>query len=82
MATIVDNNLKEEIIKTLIWFDTFSYPLTSFEIYKYLNYKTSYPEVVLALEDLSDKIVFNNGFFFLRNREALVTERLKKFNYL
>jgi len=81
MATIVDNNLKEEIIKTLIWFDTFSYPLTSFEIYKYLNYKTSYPEVVLALEDLSDKIVFNNGFFFLRNREALVTERLKKFNY-
>jgi hypothetical protein len=82
MDTSVDNNLKQEIIKTLVWFDTFSYPLTAFEIYKYLNYKTSYSEVVLALEELSDKIVSSDGFFFLRGREALITERFKKFNYL
>ena len=82
MDTSVDNNLKQEIIKTLVWFDTFSYPLTAFEIYKYLNYKTSYSEVVLALEELSDKIVSSDGFFFLRGQEALITERFKKFNYL
>ncbi len=82
MDISVDNNLKQEIIKTITWFDTFSYPLTAFEIYKYLNYKTSYLEVVLALKELSDKIVLSDGFFFLCGREILINERFKKFNYL
>ena len=81
MENFVDKNLTKEILKTITWFDLFSYPLTSWEIYKYLNIKANYSDITLSLQSLSDRIDFKNGFFFLSGRKNIVTERFKKYNY-
>ncbi len=81
MESLNNNNLQSQILRTITWFDLFSQPLTAWEIYKYLNYPTSYNNVVSSLETLSDKISFKDGFFFLSGRENIITERFKKYNY-
>ncbi len=81
MENLKDNNLQSQILRTITWFDLFSQPLTAWEVYKYLNYPTSYTNVISSLETLSDKISFKEGFFFLIGRENIITERFKKYNY-
>jgi hypothetical protein len=81
MENLINNNLQSQILRTIVWFDLFSQPLTAWEIYKYLNYPTSYNNVISALETLSDKIGFKDGFFFLIGRENIITERFRKYNY-
>jgi hypothetical protein len=81
MENLTNNNLRAQILKTITWFDLFSQPLTSWEIYKYLNYPASYNDIILSLENLSDKISFKDGFFFLIGRENIITDRFKKYNY-
>jgi len=48
MENLNDNNLQSQILRTIVWFDLFSQPLTAWEIYKYLNYPTSYNKVSKA----------------------------------
>ncbi len=76
-----NKNLKEEILKTMIWFDLFSHPLTTYEIFKYLNLPSSLSEIIKALNELADKIKNKNGFYYLNNRENIVDERFKRLNY-
>lgn len=76
-----NKNLKAEIFKTMIWFDLFSHPLTVYEIFKYVNYPCKLNDIIIELENLSDKIKYKNGFYYLAGREEIVEERFRRLNY-
>ena len=64
--------LEEDILRTIAWFSIFEYPMTSFEVWKWMlepkeNYKLE--DVVLALSRskiLSQNLVQEDGVFYLR----------------
>ncbi len=77
------NVLKKEILLTLAYFDIFSYPLSSFQILKFLKIKSTYSDILDVLEDLKkeNKISEYSSFWFLQGKDNLSSERFKKFNY-
>ncbi|MDD3711104.1 MAG: hypothetical protein PHP37_00655 [Patescibacteria group bacterium] len=81
MENIKNKNLRTEILKTITWFDLFSHPLTIFEIFKYINYSCKLNDVIVELENFSDKIKNKNGLYYLSGREDIIEERFKRFNY-
>lgn len=70
--------LEKEIVKIIVYFDLFNYPLSALEIWQYLPKKYSYLELCLTLNHL-DKISCQQGLYFLPGREALID--LKKVRY-
>jgi hypothetical protein len=73
--------LKDEIIKTVIWFSLFRQVLTSYEIYKFVKVPASYSEILDSLEDLKHEIREEKGFFYLKSDFNIINDRFKKFNY-
>lgn len=79
------NELKQAILKTIIYFDIFNYPLTLMEIWKWL-YK---PDKAYSLSDIMEELDNNkgaeiemeSGFYFLKNRREIVETRLKRYGY-
>lgn len=81
--------LTKNILATVTYYDVLSMPLSAFEIWKHLiaheRDQTSYDRPctlgavwkILGSESLSSKIGEKDGFYFLRGREALVTERIR-----
>ncbi len=83
--------LQKNILATIAYYDGMDYPLTAFEIWKYLiNFnpqpKTYNPQpfsladVIKELDDYSIKrfIEKDHGFYFLRGRRELVDQRIKR----
>lgn len=85
--TIMPEKLKKSILQTLAYFDIFSYPLTSEEIYRWLwcyNKNTDYTDLgidytdfLMGLERLKEVSWFGykNGYYFLSGREEIVDSR-------
>lgn len=74
------NDLEEEILKTLLYFDIFDYPLTSGEILQFLRIKKTSPhEIDDCLKILIDrKHVFQFGnFYSLHPDEQNISRRVK-----
>jgi predicted nucleotidyltransferase len=85
------NYLDKSILKTIIYWDIFDWPLSDFEIYRYLinpqriDYTAS-PNVsmgeirrCLQSEELSKYIVQTSGFWHLKQRDPnIVKERIRK----
>lgn len=74
------NDLEEEILKTLLYFDIFDYPLTSGEILQFLRIKKTSPhEINDCLKILIDrKHVFQFGnFYSLHPDEQNISRRVK-----
>jgi len=69
------SNLEKSILKTLIYFDTKNYPLTSMELADFLFcYRLkNFEELILVLEKLEQAGVIEekNGYYFLSGREGL-----------
>ena len=88
IVKIMSDNLAKCVLDTIIYYDVMDYPLTSFEVWKYLIEKNDGAEVekyslaeidkVLADELLNRKVEEYKGFFFLRGRKSLVEARLEK----
>jgi len=84
----MDNHLVKQILSTVAYYDVMDYPMTNFEIWKYLvrinNAEKinliSFWEVTMALENeaLKKIITEKNGFHFLKGREKLVELRIKR----
>ncbi len=76
---IKQEELSRSILYTIIYFDIFDYPLTSYEIWKWLyNYKCELKELVFCLEDneyLKRYTENKNGFYFLKGRKNLLNIR-------
>jgi len=75
--------LKEAVLKTLLFFDIFNYPLTVLEIHRFLftPYKFSFQEVWQVLEELlkEGKLSQKNNFFYPKGQEINVLLRLKRY---
>lgn len=86
----MDGSLSKNILATIAYCDALDYPLTSFEIWKYLmriDYyeEKSFSETVtlsditeeLGKENLRKFIEESGGFYFLKGKSELVEKRIK-----
>ncbi|MCK9378941.1 MAG: hypothetical protein M0P97_02240, partial [Candidatus Moranbacteria bacterium] len=85
------NQVSRNILATLCYYDCLNYPLTSFEIWKYLIHadycnigddasdSISLAEIVEQAEDeeLRRVVDLDRGFYFLKGRKGLVDRRLR-----
>lgn len=84
MKQYKDNNkeLKEAITEVIAFFDKFDFPLTSFEVWRYLKVKVEYIDVVCLLTDEEIQGIGSmNGFYFKIGRVATVETRMRRYNY-
>ena len=77
-----NNNINKAIIKTLAFFDLFDYPLTPWEVYKFLYKKPAkYFDVIIALSNLvqNKKIETKNSFYFLPGKTEIYNVRKERY---
>ncbi|EKE19239.1 MAG: hypothetical protein ACD_9C00074G0006 [uncultured bacterium] len=85
----MSSKLNKNILATIIYYDGLNYPLTVFEIWKYLMrtdyyaqsnevFKISLSQIVSQLQDsnLTKYVDHHNGFYFLKGRNDLVARRI------
>ena len=75
-----DNILKKAIIKTIVFFDLFDYPLTAPELWQYLwlpggGGNITEADIVPALADLAGIVEMRNGFYFPTGRQEIIDKR-------
>lgn len=76
-------SIEESILFTISYFDVFEYPLTSFEVWRYLfGFRTELDQIILTMDELirQGKIEMKNGFYFLPERSNLVDKRQDKYD--
>jgi len=82
-------NLQKNILSTIAYYDAMDYPMTSFEVWKYLTVisneadqmeEVNLADVIKELESGNLKKVIEEyrGFYFLKGRKDLVEKRLEK----
>ncbi len=80
--------LEKAIVSTLAYFDIFDYPLTNFEIWKWLYFESPPDRAVTlfdvreALENseyLKKRVSTRSGFYFFRNRDVCIAVRRKRY---
>lgn len=78
-----ENNLERIVLNPIIFLDLFDYPVTSFEVWHYLNKKQIFTDVIDILDRLVQKNILSikNGFYFLVGREVIIDTRLRRYNY-
>jgi hypothetical protein len=83
MSVNSNTNLDRAIVSTIAFFDIFSYPLSAFEVFKYLQKNCSYFQVVLVLQSLEERNVVSskNSFYCLKGKENNFNIRQKRYNY-
>ena len=79
------SSTESSVLKTLVYFDIFDYPLTLVEIWRYLYQvpEISLLEVQKVLENsenLKKFIETRKGFYFLKGRSDLINIRLERYN--
>src|SRR3972149_3392405 len=79
------STLEQTILRTIVYFDLFSYPLTELEIWKWQLHDRNYEsgimnqgyrlaeivETIEKSEALKNVLDFNNGFYYLKGRGEL-----------
>ena len=73
------SELDKAIIKIIIYFDMFDYPLSALEIWQYLPQKYTYQNLCLALANLQN-IACTHGLYSLENREGIVITKQVRYN--
>lgn len=79
--------LEHAILSTLAYYDGFSFPLTAFEIWKWLHLDThgtlpSYGDIQRLLNEsavLSEKLERRDGMYFLRGRGEIIDTRKERY---
>lgn len=71
------DSLLEAIIKTLCYFQVFSYPLTPSELYKYLHFhkKITFQDLIGTVEENPDVFERREGYIVLRGDYKLIETR-------
>ncbi|MDO8505479.1 MAG: hypothetical protein Q7S48_02805 [bacterium] len=76
------SSLDRAILEAIVYFDLFSYPLTTVEVWHNLSIKVPYREVhkVLAQSPyLKTKVQCRQGMWYLRGRDECIFERQKRY---
>jgi len=75
--------IEEEILKIIIFYDIFSFPLTIFEIKKLLPASKTLSELEPTLNSgfINTRLEKKNGFYFLKGREEIIHSRNRRHNY-
>lgn len=93
MDTVKNENSKiieEAIVRAIAFFDLFDYPLTSWQVWKYICVKCGFEDVLDALNNLRGStpgvgveplIYKKQGFYFLSGREEIIKTRSRRYNY-
>ncbi len=78
-----NTNLDKAIVSTIAFFDIFSYPLSAFEVWKYLQKDTSYLQVILTLKVLEENNIISQkySFYCLKGEEDNFYIRQRRYNY-
>ncbi len=74
------DQLKEAIVRTVAYFDMFDFPLTGYEVWQWLDVTSQLDEVIAELTSGIEQLGKANGFYFLRGREEIIGERLRRYN--
>jgi hypothetical protein len=80
------NNLSElqlALIKIVVFFDMFSYPLTAYELWRYLGVGAEFKEVFAEAQGLIALgfLAGEQGFYFLPGQNQLVATRKQRYHY-
>jgi len=76
-----EGELPELLIKVLVFFDLFDYPLTAYEIWQNIDKKYSLLEVIFSLSKNKNIIDEEDGLYFLKDRASNINIRQRRFNY-
>lgn len=78
-----EKKLKKAIIELIIFFDIFSYPLTVYEVWRYLSIESTYYEVEKILKYLKKENLISEelGFFFLLKKKDLLKIRQSRYHH-
>lgn len=78
-----EKNIAEVVLSPVIFFDLFDYPVTAYEVWRYLDKQAVFTEIIFTLDDLVHKNILGkkNGFYYLLGREAIIDIRQRRFNY-
>ncbi len=84
--------LEQSILETIAYFDIFSYPLTVFEVWKWLYHSPELPDSYLRQAAIGDirqalatsktlqaELSEHHGFYYLRGREEIVAVRQRRY---
>ena len=80
----IDNNkIREAVLKTVVFFDLFSYPMTGWEIWQYLHLEINLDLLENVIEDMvaSGTLSQKDGLYFLPGREDLISIRRQRYNF-
>ncbi len=84
---LVKNNdeIYNNLLRLFSFFDIFSYPLTFWEIKRYLFPLSSLNNIFLIsnIKELENKQIIEerNGFYFLKNRDEIINIRSNRYNF-
>jgi hypothetical protein len=85
MARDFDNlsELQAAIIRIIVFFDMFSYPLTAYELWRYLSVTAEFEEAAKTASDLVSLgfLANEHGFYFLPGQSNLVAVRKQRYHY-
>ncbi len=76
----IPTKLREEVLRTLLYYDIFNYPLKADEVYRFLGIggvdKSSVQYCLTALRDM--KMIYQFGdFYCMKNSKAVIERRVK-----
>jgi len=79
--------LEKAILSTLAYFDVFDYPMTEFEIWKFLFFEQASTEKIeyatvrdyLLSSELNNKIDFKDGYYFIKGRDDIINTRRRRY---
>jgi hypothetical protein len=79
----MSSNLTKNILSTIVYYDILDYPLTSFEIWKYLisnQEETEFLDIIKELEsdELKKYTEEYCGYYFLKGRRELAEQRIER----
>ncbi|MEI7452569.1 MAG: hypothetical protein WCK37_05225 [Candidatus Falkowbacteria bacterium] len=77
--------LKKAIARTIVFFDIFDYPLSTYELWRCLNVACDFKELQnilpqLCRDEFIGKIETYNGFYFLAGRKEILKQRNNFYN--
>jgi len=73
--------LREAIVKAIVFFDLFDYPLSPYEVWQYLDRPATLAEVKNILNEELDGISDTDGFYFLSSHPEILSARQKKYHF-